>query len=74
MSDILERFEQDCREWYHRRGNRNLCEGRLHAYVALGKRHGWQAVFRHDPAIARALTNVELRYATGAAAERLREG
>jgi len=74
MSDILRQFERDCKEWYGSGRQRNDCDARLNAYKALGNRHGWQAVARHVPAIARALTNVELRYATGAAAERLREG
>jgi len=74
MSDILRQFERDCKEWYRNGRQRNDCDARLNAYKALGNRHGWQAVARHVPAIARALTNVELRYATGAAAERLREG
>lgn len=66
MSDILRQFEADCTQWYAwgPRG-RNACEARVRAYKELIARHGGKAVVRHQPAITRALTHTELRYAQG---------
>lgn len=72
MSAVLREFERECAAWYGwgDRG-RNDCKARVNAYKALMHRHSPEAVGRHQRAIARALTNAELRYARGYARQRL---
>jgi hypothetical protein len=68
VSDILQQFEADCTQWYAwgPRG-RNACEARVRAYKELIARHGGPAVIRHQPALTKALTRIELQYARGEA-------
>ena len=74
MSKVLDAFEANVRDWYNFHDHRNDCDARKGAYLDLMERYGFERVGRHVRAISQALTNAELRYATGAAAERLREG
>jgi len=71
VSDILRAFEGQCATWYEQERTSHNWRARQEAYMALIQRHGQAAVWRHQPAIRQVLTNVELRYATGAAAARL---
>ncbi len=63
-----QQFAADCGQWYARgpRG-RNAADARFQVFKALVRRYGGTAVVRHQPAITKALTRIELQYARGEA-------
>ncbi len=63
-----EQFAADCAQWYAKGPRaRNAGDARFQVFKALVRRHGGQSVVRHQPAITKALTRVELQYARGEA-------
>jgi hypothetical protein len=63
-----EQFAADCAQWYAKGPRaRNAGDARFQVFKALVRRHGGQSVVRHQPAITKALTRIELQYARGEA-------
>lgn len=63
-----DQFASECAQWY-RKGPRahNAADARFQVFKALVRRYGGTAVVRHQPAITKALTRIELQYARGEA-------